>query len=115
MVYLLTAGQFPVGALVRARRVAKKASHTKQVHARNKPLTATNAEARRLIAIIEKSQVPFGESASVYNRIKAQVESEKELSTEDYEHLVGLVKKARDWEKAVESSAQTRPEETLPG
>jgi hypothetical protein len=95
--------------------VARKASQTKQVHTRNKPVTATNAEARRLITIIEKSQVPFGDSALVYNRIKSQVEAGKELSTEDYEHLVGLVKKARDWDKAVESSAQTRPEETLSG
>jgi hypothetical protein len=95
--------------------VARKASQTKQVHTRDKPVTANNAEARRLIAIIEKSQVPFGESALVYSRIKSQVEAGKELSTEDYEHLVGLVKKARDWEKGVESSAQTRPEETLSG
>jgi hypothetical protein len=95
--------------------VARKASQTKQVHTRNKPATARNAEALKLIMIIEKSQVPFGESAPIYNRIRSQVEAGKGLSTEDYEHLVGLVKKARDWEKAVESSAQTRPEETLPG
>jgi hypothetical protein len=78
-------------------------------------MTATVAEARRLIGIIEKSQVPFGESAPIFARIKSQVDAGKELDIEDYEHLLGLVKKARDWDKAVESSAQTQPEETLPG
>ena len=95
--------------------MARKATQSKNIHTGNKPVTAANAEARRLITIIETSQVPFGESAPTYNRIKAQVEAGKELSTEDYEHLVGLVKKARDWEKGIESSAQTRPEETLSG
>ncbi len=95
--------------------MARKTSVTKHVRSISKPVTASNAEARRLITIIEKSQVPFGESAPVYNRIKSQVEAGRELNTEDYEHLVGFVKKARDWEKAVESSAQTRPEETLSG
>jgi len=114
LVYLLMGGRFAFGPIGRAR-VARKSSKTKHDHQRNKSVTATNAEARRLITIIEKSQVPFGESASVYNRIRSQVEAGKELSTEDYEHLVGLVKKARDWNKAVETSAQTRPEETLPG
>jgi hypothetical protein len=37
------------------------------------------------------------------------------LSVEDYEHLLGLAKKAKDWEKAVESSAVTQPEETMSG
>jgi hypothetical protein len=95
--------------------VAKKAYIAKEPRASSKPVTATVAEARRLIGIIEKSQVPFGESASIFARIKVQVDAGKELSTEDYEHLLGLVKKARDWEKAVQSSSQTQPEETLPG
>jgi P2-related tail formation protein len=96
-------------------RVAKKAYKAKEPRGSNKSLTPTVAEARRLISIIEKSQVPFGESAPIFSRIKVQVDAGRELSTEDYEHLLGLVKKARDWEKAVESSSQTRPEETLPG
>lgn len=95
-------------------RMAKNANKAEPRGSR-KPVTATVAEARRLIGIIEKSQVPFGESAPMFTRIKLQVDAGRELSTEDYEHLLGLVKKARDWEKEVESSSRTRPEETLPG
>jgi len=73
------------------------------------------AEARRLLAIVEKSQVPFGESAPIFARIKAQVDSGKSLSVEDYEHLLRLVKIAKDWNKAEESSALTEPEETMSG
>jgi hypothetical protein len=73
------------------------------------------AEARRLLAIVEKSQVPFGESAPLFNRIKAQIDAGKSLSVEDYEHLLQLVKIAKDWNKAEESSALTEPGETLSG
>jgi hypothetical protein len=72
-------------------------------------------EARSLIDEIEKSQVPFGESAPLYARIKAQVDAGRTLSAEDYLHLEDLAKKAKDWEKAVQSSARTLPEETLSG
>ncbi len=65
--------------------------------------------------MIEKSQVPFGESAPVFAKIKAHVEAGNPLDAEDYEHLLELVKKAKDWDKAVETSAMTEPEETLSG
>ena len=74
-----------------------------------------DAEAHRLLAIVEKSQVPFGESANLYSRLKAKIESERQLTTEEYEQLLRLVKIAKDWEKGVESSARTEPEETLAG
>jgi len=73
------------------------------------------AEARRLLAIVEKSQVPFGESAPIFARIKAEIDSGKSLSVEDHEHLLQLVKIAKDWNKAEESSALTEPDETLSG
>ena len=73
------------------------------------------ADARTLIDAIEKSQIPFGESEPIFSRIKAQVDAGRVLSAEDYDHLLGLVKKAKDWEKAVESSASTQPEETMGG
>jgi hypothetical protein len=72
-------------------------------------------EARRLIAIVEKSQVPFGESAPMFAKVKAQVDADKSLSVEDYEHLLRLVKIAKDWNKAEESSALTEPDETMSG
>jgi len=72
-------------------------------------------EARRLLAIVEKSQVPFGESAPIFARIKAQIDAGKSLSVEDHEHLLRLVKIAKDWNNAEESSALTEPDETLSG
>src|SRR5256885_6610710 len=58
----------------------------------SKPISSGMAEARRLLAIVEKSQVPFGESAPIFARIKAQIDSGKSLSVEDHEHLLQLVK-----------------------
>jgi hypothetical protein len=81
----------------------------------SKSISPGLAEARRLLAIVEKSQVPFGESAPLFARIKAQIEAGKPLSAEDYEHLLRLVKIAKDWNKAEESSAMTEPDETLSG
>ena len=101
--------------LVVASKMARKLKKSKRQGRAKKPVTPTAAEARRLIAIIERTQVPFAESAPLYARIRAQVDKGKELSVEDYEHLLTLVKKARDWEKGEESSAMTPPEETLSG
>jgi hypothetical protein len=95
--------------------LTRKEEEPNTIRGNKTPVSASVAETRRLLGIIEKSQVPFGESAPIYSRIKSQVDAGKELSTEDYEHLLGLVKKARDWEKGVESSARTLPEETLSG
>lgn len=74
-----------------------------------------DTEAHRLLAIVEKSQVPFGESASLYNSLKTKIESEQELTTEEYEQLLRLVKIAKEWEKGVENSAMTEPNETMAG
>jgi len=52
-------------------------------------------EARRLLAIVEKSQVPFGESGPLFARIKAQIEAGGSLSAEDYEHLLRLSRTPR--------------------
>ena len=81
----------------------------------SKPISSALAEARRLLAIVEKSQVPFGESAPIFAKIKAQVDAGKSLSVEDHEHLLRLVKIGKDWNKAEESSAMTEPDETLSG
>ena len=95
--------------------MATKANKSKKPQSASRPATVSIAEARRLIAMIEKSQVPFGESAPIFAKVKAQLEAGKALGVEDHEHLLELVKKAKDWEKAVESSAMTEPEETLSG
>jgi len=95
--------------------VARKANKSNKSQSVGRPVTVSIAEARSLIAMIEKSQVPFGESAPVFAKIKAHVEAGNPLDAEDYEHLLELVKKAKDWDKAVETSAMTEPEETLSG
>jgi hypothetical protein len=95
--------------------MARRENSSKAAKVGGRSVTASAAEARRLLAIVEKSQVPFGESAPIYARIKAQVEAGKNLSIEDYEHLLRLVEMAKEWEKAVKSSAMTEPEETLSG
>jgi hypothetical protein len=95
--------------------VARKGSKPSQPQVASGPMSPGLAEARRLLAIVEKSQVPFGESAPLYARLKAQIDAGKSLSVEDYEHLLRLVKLAKDWNKAEESSALTEPEETLSG
>jgi hypothetical protein len=51
----------------------------------------------------------------LFARLKAQIDSGKSLSVEDYEHLLRLVKIAKDWNKGEESSALTEPGETLSG
>ena len=59
--------------------------------------------------------MPFGQSADLYSQLKTKIEADKQLTSEEYEQLNRLVKIARDWEKGVESSAMTEPEETLAG
>jgi len=95
--------------------VARKENKPSQVRTASKTMAPGLAEARRLLAIVEKSQVPFGESAPIFARIKAEIDSGKSLSVEDHEHLLQLVKIAKDWNKAEESSALTEPDETLSG
>jgi hypothetical protein len=95
--------------------VARKGNKPSQPQAASRPMSPGLAEARRLLAIVEKSQVPFGESAALFARLKAQIDAGKSLSVEDYEHLLRLVKLAKEWNKAEESSALTEPEETLSG
>lgn len=82
---------------------------------RHNPVTVEAAEARRLLSIVEKSQVPFGESAPIFAKIKVQIDAGKSLSIEDYEHLLRLVKIAKEWNKAEKSSAMTEREETMSG
>ncbi len=80
-----------------------------------KPLTSGMEEARKLLRIVEKSQVPFGESAPTFAELKAKIDKGEALTVEEYERLLKLVKIAKEWEKDVEASARTEPEETLSG
>ena len=73
------------------------------------------SEEHRLLTIVEKSQVPFGESANLYASLKRKIEAYNTLSPREHEQLLGLVQKAREWEEGVKNSARTEREETLPG
>src|SRR6266699_440816 len=93
----------------------RKGNKKRSSQASSDSTSSGRAEARRLLAKVEKSQVPLGESAPTFAKIKSHIDSGKALSVEDYEHLLRLVKIAKDWNKAEESSAMTEPDETLSG
>jgi hypothetical protein len=95
--------------------VARKMTQSKKLDPSEKSVSPGLVEARRLLAIVERSQVPFGESAPIFAKVKTRIDSGQPLSVEDYEHLLRLVKIAKDWNKAEESSAMTEPDETLSG
>ncbi len=88
---------------------------SKRPAARGKSLASEAAEARRLLAIVEKSQVPLGESATIFAELKTKIDNGDTLAVEEYEDLLKLVRIAKDWEKGEESSASTEREETLAG
>ena len=67
------------------------------------------------IRIIENSKVPLGEEESKLQRIKRMVEHDEPLSQEDETFLNRLVEKANKWEKGLESSSDTDPEDTMSG
>ena len=90
----------------------KQTKSSKQIR---RPARVGTSEAHKLLSVVEKSQVPFGQSADLYNRLKTKIEADEQLTTEEFEQLNRLVKIAKDWEKGVESSAMTEPEETLAG
>lgn len=77
--------------------------------------TAEVEEARKMLAVVEKSQTPLGESAGIFAKLKLKIDASEPLSQEEHRQLQRLVNIARDWEKGVESSAQTEREETLAG
>lgn len=80
---------------------------------RSMPIILETTEARRLLAIVEKSQIP--ESSQIFEQLKSKVDGGESLTTDEHERLLKLVKLAEDWEKAVQSSARTEREDTQSG
>jgi len=76
-------------------------------------LTIGTTEARRLLAIVEKSQIP--ESSQIFEQLKSKIDRGESLTADEHERLLKLVKLAEDWEKGVQSSARTDGEETMSG
>ena len=98
--------------MVARKRRAKK---SKKPLVQTKRATSDLAEARKLLKIIEKSDVPFGESAPVFADLKAKIDKGDALTVEEYEHLLRLVEIAKKWDRDVEASARTEPDETMAG
>jgi len=69
----------------------------------------------RLIRRIEKAEVPLREEETRFESIKEKHTRREPLTSEETNLVLELAKKAEQWEKAVESSARTEPEQTLPG
>ena len=69
----------------------------------------------KLIRVIENSKVPLGEDESKLQKIKRMVEHDEPLSQDDEALLTRLVEKAHKWEKGLESSSDTDPEDTMSG
>jgi hypothetical protein len=69
----------------------------------------------RLIQKIEKSEVPLGEEEEKFETIKDKQSRRESLTPEEKNLILKLAKKAEEWDKAVESSAITERDQTLPG
>ncbi len=96
------------------------AARNKKVEKKRPPdqtklLSSDMVEARRLLGIVEKSQVPFGESAPTFAELKAKIEKGDMLTVEEHEDLLRLVNMAKKWNRDVEASARTEPDETMAG
>ena len=61
------------------------------------------------------SHVPLGEDEEAFHSIRLKVERKDALSKKEEKLLERLVEKAKQWEEAVRSSADTEPENTLGG
>ncbi len=72
-------------------------------------------DASKLIETVEKSQIPLAEEADLFSDIKIKNARREQLTREEFNGLVKLAEKAKEWEKSVQSSALTEPEETLAG
>ncbi len=68
-----------------------------------------------LIRIIDDSHVPLAEEEQTLSSIKEKVRQGKPLTKEEDRFLRGLTNKAREWLKAVQSSADTDRDHTFAG
>ncbi len=71
--------------------------------------------AQELIRIIDDSNVPLAEEEHTLSSIREKVRRGERLTGKEDEFLHQLVNKAKEWQRAVQSSADTEPEHTLSG
>ncbi len=70
---------------------------------------------RELIRIIDDSSVPLAEEENMLSPIRVKVKRGDRLTKKENEFLRKVADKAREWQRAVQSSAETEPEHTLSG
>ncbi len=68
-----------------------------------------------LIRIIDDSQVPLAEEEHLLSSIRVKVKQGEPLTKKEDEFLHKLIDKAKEWQRAVQSSADTELEHTLSG
>ncbi len=93
----------------------RKAKKSKKPLVQTKRVMGDLSEAQKLLGIIEKSDVPFGESAPILAELKAKIEKGDSLTVEEHGDLLRLVQIAKKWDRDVEASARTEPDETMAG
>ncbi len=65
--------------------------------------------------MIDYSKVPIAEEEARFSTIKSKVKKGIPLTSDELSFLEKLVSKAKAWEKAVKSSGETDPRDTLSG
>jgi hypothetical protein len=73
------------------------------------------ASPQELVRIVDDSHVPLAEEEQRLSSIRGKVKRGERLSKDEEEFLHMLVEKAKEWQKAVQSSADTELEYTLSG
>ncbi len=70
---------------------------------------------RDLINVIEDSHVPLAEEERTLSSIIEKVRRGERLTGKEDDFLRKLADKAKEWQRAVQSSADTEPEHTMSG
>lgn len=81
-------------------------------------LTISGIESVDLAQLIQRivdSEVPLADEESKFETIREKHAKGQALTLEEQSLVAKLARKADEWDRDVESSASTEPEETLPG
>jgi hypothetical protein len=74
-----------------------------------------SVDLERFIQRIVESEVPLADEEEKFETIKEKHAKGQSMTFEKRDLVLRLAIKADEWEKDVESSALTEPEQTLPG
>ena len=65
--------------------------------------------------MIDDSHVPLAEEEHMLSSSRLKVNHHERLTKKEDDFLYELVNKAKEWQRAVQRSAETQPEDTLSG